>query len=846
MKGFISAFVILILVCTQLVLGQIPKTISYQGILTDASGTIVPDGNYDLTFKLYTSAVGGSPIWTESHPAVAVSKGVFNVILGSTNPLNLAFDVKYWLGITVGAGSELTPRIELTSSPYSLNSLGGGGGGWTDDGTVVRLTTSTDNVGIGTNSPANKVEVVGGIDLADYVRHRLDVNTYLGFPANDQISLFTNGVNRLTVLPNGNVGIGTSSPAQTLQVAGMAQVEGFKMTPGAGAGKVLTCDASGVGTWQTAPGGIGGGGTTNYLPKFTGPTTLGNSVIYQNGSDIGIGTTSPAAKLYVNGTLTANGLTTILGTDAELSLNSSSGSSPRITLKEAGTPMWTIRGNVGDDRLYFEPATPPVTPASFSLSQDAGISHVYEGSLNGLHASGSTVFAMYYIENNKDGDGYGLSAGMKNIAASNYSYGVYGFNYGTGYGVYGRSYNADGIGTYGINLSAGHFGFAGGPDHGLYGENANGNYGYIGGPGYGVYGDHAGGNYGYIGGGNYGVFANLITTNVGDYAIYGYGTDDVGEDGTGYGVYQTLGGVRGYNFYGNPYTFGVAGYSYLDYNRSGGLIGAKYNATSWGSLAYQNSSGTEYGGYFTSYTTGTGENAGSSGPAIGIGMGAWGELFGADIHGQVYGAFVEGKNYALYTNGKTIKNDLDVHLQETPSNSLAVLYTNVSTDVTVQTSGFGQLSGGRCTIEFDEHFKQAVSKEIPVVVTVTPLGSSNGLYISETRSDGFTVLENNNGKSNVTFSFIAIGRRAGYENPQLPQEVLAADYLDKISRGLHNDVDVTTDGEGLYYENGQLMVGAHPLTQPESGKIEPPVEPRSKRVEIPRKSTDDKNGAEVR
>ncbi len=34
-------------------------------------------------------------------------------------------------------------------------------------------------------------------------------------------------------------------------------------------------------------------GTTNYLPKFTGSTTLGNSSIYDNGTNVGIGTTSP-------------------------------------------------------------------------------------------------------------------------------------------------------------------------------------------------------------------------------------------------------------------------------------------------------------------------------------------------------------------------------------------------------------------------------------------------------------------------------------------------------------------------------------------------------------------------
>jgi hypothetical protein len=54
--------------------------------------------------------------------------------------------------------------------------------------------------------------------------------------------------------------------------------------------------------------GIGGSGTANYIAKFTGPDTLGDSVIYESGDNIGIGTNSPAAKLDVDGTVKATSL----------------------------------------------------------------------------------------------------------------------------------------------------------------------------------------------------------------------------------------------------------------------------------------------------------------------------------------------------------------------------------------------------------------------------------------------------------------------------------------------------------------------------------------------------------
>jgi hypothetical protein len=77
----------------------------------------MPDGEYNMTFRLYEGQTGGSAIW-EKTIAVTVTKGIFKAGLG---PLHLPFDTIYWLGISVEAEPELEPRVALVSSPYALN-----------------------------------------------------------------------------------------------------------------------------------------------------------------------------------------------------------------------------------------------------------------------------------------------------------------------------------------------------------------------------------------------------------------------------------------------------------------------------------------------------------------------------------------------------------------------------------------------------------------------------------------------------------------------------------------------------------------------------------------------------
>jgi hypothetical protein len=101
---------------------QVPRRIAYQGYLANAAGVPVdaPAATpLTMVFRLYPYPVGGGAVHEETQQ-VTVKEGVFNVHLGDAAALTAPFDTTYWLGVTVGMDSEMTPRQPLAASPYAL------------------------------------------------------------------------------------------------------------------------------------------------------------------------------------------------------------------------------------------------------------------------------------------------------------------------------------------------------------------------------------------------------------------------------------------------------------------------------------------------------------------------------------------------------------------------------------------------------------------------------------------------------------------------------------------------------------------------------------------------------
>ena len=225
-----------ILFCAAAASAMVPRYLDYQGVLTDGAGVAVADGSYNVHFRLYDVASGGSPLWEELR-TVQVSKGIFSIVLGQSTPIALDFREGYWLGMQVFANPELTPRVQLTSMPYAMSA-----------GSILGANyfAETGNVGIGTSTPAEALDVAGAI--------------------------------RLGTTANTNAG--------TIRWTG-SDFEGY--------------DGA---TWHSLTATGGGSlpaGLAGQTLRHNGSAWVSSSNIYNNGTAVGIGTQAPGTELHVYG-----------------------------------------------------------------------------------------------------------------------------------------------------------------------------------------------------------------------------------------------------------------------------------------------------------------------------------------------------------------------------------------------------------------------------------------------------------------------------------------------------------------------------------------------------------------
>ena len=171
---------------------------------------------------------------------------------------------------------------------------------WERTGTNVHLKTSTDKVGIGTDAPQEHLHVSGTgtqrfeIEATDTGAAVLKLtNTdggYALYSSLDKFHVYSNtlATEALSILPSGNVGIGTSSPSAALEVAGEAY---FTAAATASPGIFLK-DSVSSHTWKLRQS------TANDF-QIRDVTAATSRLTIDTSGHVGIGTSSPTRKLDI-------------------------------------------------------------------------------------------------------------------------------------------------------------------------------------------------------------------------------------------------------------------------------------------------------------------------------------------------------------------------------------------------------------------------------------------------------------------------------------------------------------------------------------------------------------------
>ena len=286
-----------------------------------------------------------------------------NVGIGTTNPAeklhvtggNLA------IGETSGGTTRALKFFDGTATTFSsiINPSSAGLRFLTNNGNTDAMSIlSNGNVGIGTTNPGEMLDVNGNIRAKSTGHSSLYIdagankfpqfvfavngvnkwNIYSDY-ANSDILRITNPATAVTVMAlqqNGNVGIGTASPAKNLHIAG-------------GAGTGIRLEDTGFQNWDIVATHSANAGRLDIL-RSDGTTNVLSIVEVSGGGNVGIGTVNPNSKLQI-GTPGAAGreyLQIDMESNAPLSTDcDAQNEGGRMVYDDSNKRIWVCDGQLG-------------------------------------------------------------------------------------------------------------------------------------------------------------------------------------------------------------------------------------------------------------------------------------------------------------------------------------------------------------------------------------------------------------------------------------------------------------------------------------------------------------------
>lgn len=262
------------------------STINFQARLEASSGSIAPDGNYNVEFKLYDAASSGTLLWTEdrtynsgagsSDARLRVANGYLTVNLGSITafPGTLNWNQQLWLTMNIGGTSsssvswdgEMNPRLQLTAVPYAFQA----GTLSTTDGSgnigTLKFNTTATNPAITLPDATGTVCLQGSSSCGFAIGsgtaflqggNSFGVQGVLGTNDGNSLALRTNNNNRLVIDTSGNLQLQQASTFNIASAATGAQltIKGGDATSGTNVGGTLLLQG-GAGASTGASGAV--------------------------------------------------------------------------------------------------------------------------------------------------------------------------------------------------------------------------------------------------------------------------------------------------------------------------------------------------------------------------------------------------------------------------------------------------------------------------------------------------------------------------------------------------------------------------------------------------------------